>query len=100
MLPKRGRLSAAEVREVLAKGKPMRVGQYMGKFLPGRPALGVAVIVSKKVARKATVRNALRRKAYLELEASALPSSGSLALFVQKPRSPDALVGVPTKASG
>ena len=86
MLPKSRRLSAAEVREVLAKGKTFRVGQYVGKFLAGRPVLGVAVVVSKKVARKATSRNTLRRKAYLELESLTLPHTGSLALFVQKPR--------------
>ncbi|MDO8518456.1 MAG: ribonuclease P protein component [bacterium] len=86
MLPKKRRLSAAEVREVLARGKTFRVGQYVGKLLAGRPTLGVAVIVSKKVARKATSRNTLRRKAYLELESLTLPPSGSLALFVKTPQ--------------
>jgi len=85
MFAKNRRLSAAEVREVLAKGKPLRVGAYTGKFLAGRPTLGVAVIVSKKVARKATSRNTLRRKAYLELESLVLPPSGALALFLKKP---------------
>ncbi len=84
MLPKERRLRAAEVREVLAKGKNFRVGPYTGKFLAGRPSLGVAVIVTKKVARLATARNALRRKAYLELEELELPQNGSLALFIQK----------------
>lgn len=83
MLPKSKRLSAAEVREVLARGKTFRVGPYTGKLLAGRAVLGVAVIVSKKVARKATSRNTLRRKAYLELESLPLPTSGSLALFVK-----------------
>jgi len=71
---------------VLARGKTFRVGTYAGKFLEGRPVLGVAVIVSKKVARKATSRNTLRRKAYLELESLTLPHSGALALFVRTPQ--------------
>ena len=79
-------MSAAEVREVLARGKSFRVGPYTGKVLAGRAVLGVAVIVSKKVARKATSRNTLRRRAYTELESLTLPPSGSLALFVQKPK--------------
>jgi ribonuclease P protein component len=83
MLPKRLRLSAAEVKEVLAKGKSTRVGPYAGKLLAGRAPLGVAVIVSKKTARKATDRNTLRRKAYRDLEKLQLPQSGSLALFVR-----------------
>lgn len=83
MFPKRLRLSAAEVREVLQKGKALKVGPYAGKLLAGRTPLGVAVIVSKKVARKATTRNSLRRKAYRELESLTLPHSGSLALFVR-----------------
>ena len=81
MLPRERRLRAAEVREVLARGTALRVGAYAGKFLAGRPTLGVAVVVSKKVARKATARNAIRRKVYQELERLALPKSGSLALF-------------------
>lgn len=84
MLPKRLRLSAAEVKEVLAKGKSLKIGPYSGKLLEGRAPLGVAVIVSKKVARKATARNTLRRKAYKDLEHLTLPASGSLVLFVRK----------------
>ncbi|MEK7108946.1 MAG: ribonuclease P protein component [Patescibacteria group bacterium] len=83
MLPKKKRLSAAEVREVLARGKSLRVGPYAGKFLDGRTPLGLAVIVSKKVAPKAVVRNRLRRKVYRELKQLTLPSKGSLALFVR-----------------
>lgn len=83
MLAKRLRLSAAEVKEVLAKGKSLKVGPFSGKLLEGRVPLGVAVIVSKKTARKAVTRNSLRRKAYKELEQMTLPRSGSLALFVR-----------------
>lgn len=84
MLPKRLRLRSAEVKEVLQKGKSLRVGPYAGKFLEGRKPLGVAVIVSKKTARKATERNSLRRKAYRDLERLTLPQGGALALFVRK----------------
>ncbi len=84
MFPKRSRLSAAEVKEVLAKGKSLKVGPYVGKYLEGRSLLGVAVIVSKKTAKKATERNTLRRKAYRELQTLPLPAQGALAVFVRK----------------
>jgi RNase P protein component len=83
MLPKRSRLGAHEVKEVLARGTSMRIGRFAGKYLPGRTPLGVAVIVSKKTARLATRRNSLRRAAYRELRGLELPRAGSLALFVR-----------------
>ena len=83
MFPKRSRLRSGEVKEVLVRGKSLRVGPYTGKFLDGRVPLGLAVIVSKKVARKAVTRNSLRRKVYRELERLTLPPKGSLALFVR-----------------
>jgi ribonuclease P protein component len=84
MLPKSLRLSAAEVKEVLAKGKSLKIGPFTAKYLDGRSPLGVAVIVSKKTAKKATERNSLRRKVYLEIEKLPLPPQGALAVFVRK----------------
>jgi RNase P protein component len=83
MFPKRSRLSAAEVREVLAKGVPKRVGPYGGKYLPGRVPLGVAVIVAKRDAKSAVERHRLRRAAFRELSVLDLPADGSLALFIR-----------------
>lgn len=83
MLPKRSRLRAAEVKEVLARGKTLRVGAYSGKYLEGRAPLGVAVIVYKKHVRTAVARNRLRRKTYRELTTLPLPAHGALALFVR-----------------
>jgi ribonuclease P protein component len=87
MLPKRSRLRAAEVKEVLAKGRSFSAGPYRGRFLEGRAPLGVAAIVSKKLVRTAVARNSLRRKAYRDLKGLTLPSSGLLAVFVRPPRS-------------
>lgn len=86
MLPKRSRLSAGEVRAVLAKGASYKVGSYGGKYLPGREPLGIAVIVSKREAKSAVERNRLRRAAYRDIEGLTLPASGSLALFVRAAR--------------
>jgi RNase P protein component len=83
MLPKRSRLTAGEVRVVLAEGSPLRVGPYSGKYLPGAGSLKVAVIVSKKDTKTAVARNRVRRAAYRQLETLELPPQGSLALFVR-----------------
>jgi ribonuclease P protein component len=83
MLPKRSRLTALEVRTVLAKGAPKRVGTFSGRYLPGRTPLGLAVIVSKRDAKTAVTRNRLRRAAYKTLATLPLPTEGSLALFVR-----------------
>lgn len=86
MFPKKSRLTAAEVREVLKEGSPKRVGPYAGKYLPGREPLGVAVIVSRRDAKTAVARNALRRATYQALNTLPLPMHGSLALFVRPSR--------------
>jgi ribonuclease P protein component len=83
MLPRSRRLRAHEVAEVLKRGRTVRVGPYQGKLLAASHALRVAVIVPKRVARKATARNALRRAAYRSLASLSLPSEGLLAVFVQ-----------------
>ena len=63
MLAKGARLSAEQVREVIKKGRALRAAGVSLKFLPG--SVGKASIVaSSKVAKTATLRNALRRKGY------------------------------------
>ena len=83
MLPKRLRLSAGEVRAVLAGGAPLRVGPYGAKYLNAAHPLKVAVIVSKKDTKTAVARNRVRRAAYKEIEALSTPATGALAVFVR-----------------
>ena len=71
MLPKRRRLRAAEVREILRRGRSIRSGPYSVTYLSGPAA--AAVVVSTKVAKTAVLRNRLRRRAYAVLGKVALP---------------------------
>jgi ribonuclease P protein component len=81
MLPKQKRLSAREVREVLKKGRAVRSGTASARFLSAASAKA-AVVVSNKVAKKATERNTLRRTVYRLLPA--LPKGKHVVLFIQK----------------
>jgi RNase P protein component len=83
MFKKKRRLNAREVREVLKRGRSMRVGPYQAKFLSSETPLKVAVIVPKKGAPKATTRTTLKRRAFLALETLPLPAEGALAVFVR-----------------
>ena len=84
MLPKRERLSAAEVREVLAKGRSVKGTFASAKFLSGGSAHKIAVIVPKSLAHKATQRNRLRRAGYRALRSLTPPlPQGKIVLFVR-----------------
>ena len=83
MLPKKSRLTAAQVKEVLARGRALRAGGYTGKYLEGTAPLRMAVIVPKRLVRTAVARNRLRRAAYAEVPSLPLPKTGSLALFAR-----------------
>lgn len=80
MLPKRSRLTAAEVRQVLKTGRAARGTGITLKYEAAEGAQ-VAVVVSKKVAKGATERNRLRRLVYRSLPSS-LPRA-RMVLFVQ-----------------
>jgi RNase P protein component len=83
MLPYSRRLRAAEVRTVIATGRPLgRAAHLSGKFLAAPGPLRSAVVVSKKVAKQAVVRNRLRRAAYRALQG--VPGHGSAVFFVTK----------------
>jgi RNase P protein component len=82
MLPKRQRLTAAEVREILKSGRSARAATLSAKFLPGKGQ--AAVVVSSKVAETAVLRNTLRRAAYRTLRA-ALPNNVRAVFFLHKP---------------
>jgi ribonuclease P protein component len=81
MLPKRSRLSAQEVKDVLSKGRSARAGAVSARFLPGGSSKA-SIVVSKAVAKKATERNRLRRAGYRALPT--LPRNMHLVLFIQK----------------
>jgi ribonuclease P protein component len=64
MLSQNRRLRAKEVEEVLSLGRPVRGGHLSMKFLQKKSPFRLAVVVPKSLARKATLRNKLRRAAY------------------------------------
>lgn len=82
MLPKRRRLAAQEVQEVLKRGSGGRSLHLSVKYLRSPSALRTAAVVPKSVAKKATERNRLRRAVYHAL----VPFSGkgTMIIFVQK----------------
>ena len=82
MLPKRRRLSAEEVREIIAKGRPVRASFLSLKYISGPQALRAAVVVSKKISKKAVIRNRVRRALYRALHT--MDGKGSVVVFVQK----------------
>ena len=89
MLPKHARLSALEVKDVLAKGRGRRATVLSLKLLPALPPFRCAVVVSKKVGSTAVLRNKMRRAVYQALSAASLPPSGHAILFVQSvPKDP------------
>ena len=83
MLPKRQRLTAAEVREILTSGRSVRSGTLSAKFISSKERKA-AVVVSTKVAKSAVVRNKLRRAAYDALR-PVLPAGKSAVFFLLKP---------------
>src|ERR1700690_3898445 len=80
MLSRRRRLRADEVKEVVSRGRPVRGAHLSMKFLQAKGPLRFAVVVPKSLARKATLRNKLRRAAYDSIPA-ALPSHTGRAIF-------------------
>ncbi|MSR70608.1 ribonuclease P protein component [Candidatus Kaiserbacteria bacterium] len=83
MLPKHKRLTAAEVREILKSGRSARSSTLSAKYVPS-PSARAAVVVSKKVAKTAVLRNKLRRAAYDAL-GPLLPAQKNIVLFLHKP---------------
>ena len=83
MLSKRGRLRTEEVTEVLAKGRGRRGTILSLKLQASAAPFRCAVVVSKKVARTAVMRNRTRRAVYRALALSSLPPTGRAILFVQ-----------------
>ena len=83
MLAKTRRLRTAEVAEVLKKGRGRRGTTLSVKLLSTNSPFRCAVVVSKKTAKTAVVRNRLRRAVYRALQSTSLPRTGHAILFVQ-----------------
>jgi len=83
MLAKTRRLRAAEVREVLARARGRGGDTLSVKLLPTTSSFRCAVVVSKKIARTAVLRNKVRRAVYRALANTSLPTTGHAILFVQ-----------------
>jgi ribonuclease P protein component len=81
MLPKRRRLSAKEVRDIIAGGSSARATLLSAKYFAGPLPLRTAAVVSKKIAKKAVVRNRLRRALYRAL--ASYKGTGLAVIFVQ-----------------
>lgn len=81
MLSRRRRLRASEVAEVVAYGRSVRGGHLSLKFLKKNEPLRIAVVVPKSLAKKANVRNRLRRAAYDSLAHEILLSRTGRAIF-------------------
>lgn len=83
MLAKKNRLTAAEVAQVLTKGRGARGRALSLKVMQAPPPFKCAVVVSKKLARTAVARNRIRRTVYNILRQNPFPRSGHVILFVQ-----------------
>ncbi|HUD02875.1 MAG TPA: ribonuclease P protein component [Candidatus Paceibacterota bacterium] len=75
MLKKRLRLRAKEVEEVLKSGRSARSAHMQAKWVVAPEPLRSAAVVAKSVARKANVRNALRRSIYRVLASVGAPAA-------------------------
>jgi ribonuclease P protein component len=83
MLPKTKRLRAEEVQDILAHGTSRRAGVLSLKKIENKGDFRCAVVVSKKLARTAVMRNRLRRAVYKALSETSLPRHMHAILFVQ-----------------
>jgi ribonuclease P protein component len=90
MLAKHRRLRASEVRDIIAHGRPARANLLSLKFIAAPSPLRAAVVVSKKTAKTAVLRNATRRAVYRALHS--IDARGVAVIFVHKipdvPRTP------------
>lgn len=83
MLSKTRRLGVRGVQEVLLRGRGSRGTVLSVKTLATTSPFRCAVVISKKVAKTAVVRNKVRRAVYRALARTSLPHTGHAILFVQ-----------------
>jgi ribonuclease P protein component len=91
MLHTRKRLRAHEVREIMAKGRSARAPHLSMKFLNTSQPFRAAAVVPKSLARKAVLRNRLRRALYRALASSPLAAKKISAVFFVRSIPRDAL---------
>lgn len=82
MLPKKGRLTAEQVKNVLAQGRSVRTPLLSAKHIRGEGPVRVSAVVPKKVAKGAVERNRIRRALYRAL--LSFDVQGASVVFVQK----------------
>lgn len=89
MLPKKERISRKKFNELFTQSKIFSRGSFFVVKTTAEDGFRAAVVVSKKVAKKATERNRIKRQLYALISAKkrAIPSlSGSyIFLFQKKP---------------
>ena len=66
--------------EVLKKGRKVHTAPYSLYYMPA-PTFRAAVVVSKKIARRAVVRNHIRRRTYTALRSLEIPQGHFLVLI-------------------
>jgi len=72
------------VEQVLSLGRSVRGAHLSLKFLKNKEPFRFAMVVPKSLARKATMRNKLRRAAYDSVGAASLsPRTGQAVFFVR-----------------
>ena len=81
MLKKSLRLRAAEVERVLKEGRSVRSAHMQIKALPHLGGMRSAAVVAKALARKANMRNNLRRAIYRAIASAGGPHPSVQAIF-------------------
>jgi ribonuclease P protein component len=83
MLSKKSRIGRRGLEEVLRAGKSFRTSYFSIKYLYSESALQCAVVLSKKIAKKAVERNRVRRAVYRALAPHTSKRKGRMVVFVQ-----------------
>jgi ribonuclease P protein component len=83
MLKKRLRLRSLEVERVMKAGKSARSAHLQVKFIAGAGSFRSAAVVPKSLARKAVMRNSLRRSLYRAIASIKIENKGDAVFFVR-----------------
>ena len=88
MLAKKQRLTQAEFSKFFKAGKRHH-SPSATLIVASHPTFHGAVVVSKKVSKKAVVRNTLRRRVYAQLYAASKKKDKNVHIIILKPRFKD-----------
>ena len=83
MISKEQRLDRGVFMEVLKRGRKVHTATYSLYYMPA-PTFRAAVVVSKKIARRAVVRNHIRRRTYTALRSLEI-SQGYFLVLMKAP---------------